>query len=48
MLVNPLTKLWRSLDSKGLLRSRMSQYFKLDAIAVVSGIGFLEDGLDQE
>jgi hypothetical protein len=41
--VNPLTKLWQSLDSNSILKVRMSEYFKLAQIVVCCVIGSVED-----
>ena len=41
--VNPLTRLWRRIKANGLLRHKLSDYFKVVELAVVTVLGSVED-----
>jgi hypothetical protein len=42
-IVNPLTKLWRVVDTSSMLRHGMSKYLKLVEITTVLVLGNVED-----
>jgi hypothetical protein len=42
--LNPLSKLWQVLGANSLLRVRMSEFYKIAEIAIVSVIASVEDG----
>ena len=41
--LNPLTRLWRRIETNGLLRQKLSEYLKIAELAVVTVLGSVED-----
>jgi hypothetical protein len=41
--INPVTRLWRSIDANSYLRSSLSKFLKVAKIAIAMVLGFVQD-----